>query len=336
MATNSLTEEYRKLNPSFKKLYVVPLLNHHIKNTDYLYLLYKDIINDKEIEFVNLSAGGHYKLAGKGIRDSVLHYHWFEVTDIKSLAGITWKLAWIIIYKAAGGKIIWTVHNKYPHAGSFLWLNKPLRKFMGLLADRLHVHCSAAIDIMQPVLKVKTRKFFVYPHPEYPALIEDKTRAYKKLCSIYSINNRDNDGNVFLVFGQIAQYKGIEGIVEAFLKTTNRYNLIIAGNVKKGSEEYFNKIKRKTAGEEKMTIIDQVIPDEDVPLFFNSADYAVFNFTDILTSGGVILALSYKKQVIIPATGCLKEAEGANVTKFLGQAELEKIIKELTGNDNAD
>ena len=147
---------------------------------------------------------------------------------------------------------------------------------------------------------------------------------------------RDNDEKVFLVFGQIAPYKGIEGITEAFLKTTNRYHLIIAGNVKRGSEAYFNKIKQKTAGAERITIIDQVIPDEDVPLFFNSADYAVFNFTDILTSGGVVLALSYKKNIIIPSSGCLKEAEGPLVTKFLGQAELEKIVNELTGTDDAD
>ena len=264
MAANNLTEEYRKLNPSFKKLYVVPLLNYHIKNTDYLYLLYKDILSEKKIEFVNLSAGKHYKLAGKGIRDSILHYHWFEVTDFKSLAGIFWKLFWIILYKAAGGKIVWTVHNKYPHAGSFLWLNKPLRKIMALLADRLHVHCSAAVDIMRPVLKVKAGKFFVYPHPVYPAVIEDKARAYRKLCSVYSIENNYKNEKLFLVFGQIAKYKGIEGIVDAFLKTHNNYRLIIAGTVKKGSEEYFEKIRQRIADKEGINIIDRVIPDEDV------------------------------------------------------------------------
>jgi len=336
MAANSLTEEYRKLNPSFKKLYVVPLLNYHIKNTDYLYLLYKDILSDKKIEFVNLSAGKHYKLAGKGIRDSVLHYHWFEVTDFKSFAGIIWKLFWIVLYKAAGGKIVWTVHNKYPHAGSFLWLNKPLRKFMALLADRLHVHCSAAVDIMRPVLKVKTGKFFVYPHPLYPAVIEDKACAYKKLCSVYSLGNCNDNRKVFLVFGQIAKYKGIEGIVDAFLKAGNNYKLIIAGTVKKGSEEYFENIRQKTSDTEGISIIDRIIPDEDVSLFFNSADYVVFNFTDVLTSGAVVLALSYNKNIIIPGTGCLKESEGPLITKFLGQAELEKTIKNLTGDGDAD
>jgi beta-1,4-mannosyltransferase len=330
MTTNSLIEEYSKLNPAFSKLYVVPLLNYYIRNTDYLCLLYNDIIQDKRIEFVNLSAAGHFKLAGKGIRNSVLHYHWFEVTDTKSFLGMLWKLFWIVIYKLAGGKIIWTIHNKYPHAGSYLWLNKPLRRFMADIADKLHVHCLSAIDIMMPVLNQDRKKFFVAPHPEYPAMIENKSAAIRKLNVKYNIACSEGI-KTFLVFGQIAPYKGITGIINAFAKAGGQFHLIIAGTVKKGSESYYSEIARHAAGIPQVTTLNKIIPDPDVPLFFNAADYVVFNFTDIITSGGVILALNYKKHVIIPAKGCLKEISGPLAKHFTSQFELEQIIKDITG-----
>jgi glycosyltransferase involved in cell wall biosynthesis len=334
MTTKSLAEEYRKLNPSFSILYVVPLINYHIRNTDYLYLLYKQILNDPGIKLINLSAAGHYNLTGKGIKNSVLHYHWFEASDIKSLLGIFWKIFWIIIYKLAGGKIVWTVHNRYPHAASFMWLNKPLRRLMAKLADRLHVHCPAATDIMCPVLNVDKNKFFVYPHPFYPAVTEGKAAALKKLSAKYNIACSADIVKTFLVFGQIAPYKGITGIIDTFKKSGKNYRLIIAGTVKKGTEKYYRQVIQKSAEMPCISIISIVIPDEDVPLFFNTADYAVFNYTEVLTSGGVILALSYKKQVIAPAIGCLKEIADPLMKHFNSHAELEKIVSDITrGND---
>jgi glycosyltransferase involved in cell wall biosynthesis len=51
-----------------------------------------------------------------------------------------------------------------------------------------------------------------------------------------------------LFFGQIAPYKGLEYLIDAFSDVTKRdesYRLIIAGKVKQGHRDYWNEIRRK-------------------------------------------------------------------------------------------
>ena len=53
--------------------------------------------------------------------------------------------------------------------------------------------------------------------------------------------------------------------------------------------------------------------NEELQWFFNAADVAVFPFTDILTSGTAITALSFHCPVLVPAIGCLPELVDATV-----------------------
>ncbi len=46
------------------------------------------------------------------------------------------------------------------------------------------------------------------------------------------------------------------------------------------------------------------------------ADCTIFNYRDVLTSGGVHLALAYKKPVIAPLSGCLKELQNNQINFF--------------------
>jgi glycosyltransferase involved in cell wall biosynthesis len=48
-------------------------------------------------------------------------------------------------------------------------------------------------------------------------------------------------------------------------------------------------------------------PNEEFQLYLNAADVAVFPFLEIMTSGSVIMALSFGRPVVAPAKGCLPE-----------------------------
>jgi glycosyltransferase involved in cell wall biosynthesis len=48
-------------------------------------------------------------------------------------------------------------------------------------------------------------------------------------------------------------------------------------------------------------------PSEELQVYHNAADVMVLPFSAMLTSGTVILALSWKKPIIVPALGCLPE-----------------------------
>ncbi len=332
MNNSGLFNEYFKLCSGVNKIFVVPKFNFENRYTDYLYLLYQNYLStSSKIKIESLSVYAHPKFFISRIFNEkiIVHYNWFECTDLKSLAGIFWKTFWLILYKLVGGKLVWTVHNKYPHTVKFVLVNKIMRKFLARLANKLHVHCNSAIDIMIPILKVNREKFFVCEHPKYPAKEIKKNEAEKALNDKYLSNFLKKNDKLFLMFGNIAEYKGIKDIIEIFNEFSQNTKLVVAGELKKGSDKYFNELIKLTENSKNVIIVDQRIPDEDIPLFFNRCDYSVFNFTNVLTSGGVSLALSYDKPVIIPAIGCLQEIGGKDVIKFSDKNELKNLLSNL-------
>ena len=115
-----------------------------------------------------------------------------------------------------------------------------------------------------------------------------------------------------------------------FFKNLNRDKcLLVAGGVKKGNEDYLNEIINAAGDSDNIFIINKIIPDREVPYFINSADFMLFNFTEILTSGSVHLALSYNKPIIIPKLGCLNELKGEKIFCFDAGTDRIKNLKDL-------
>ncbi len=318
MRETSLSDEYQKLSPGVVKIFILPQIPEVNRNTSYLYQLYKDFLNNSsliKIESFNAKSLPRIFLSRLKSEKSILHYHWFEFEDLKSFIGIKWKLFWITLYKLLGGKIIWTVHNRYPHPNKYLYFNKKIRRILAGLADRLHVHCESAIDLVADILNAEKTKFFVVKHPAFPADIFEKGKAIERLNQKYFVNHFKLDDKIFLMFGAIAEYKGIKEVIEIFKNLGDKNKLIIAGFVKKGNQNHFNELKN-LSDDKKIFLEGGIIPDEDVPYFLNSADYVIFNHKDILTSGGVVLAMNYKKNIIAPSLGCIKELQNEQVNFF--------------------
>jgi beta-1,4-mannosyltransferase len=258
-----------------------------------------------------------------------VHYHWFEINDVQSLIGIFWKTFWLILYKLIGGKLVWTIHNENPHLGNFKLLNNIFRRMMAHLADKLHVHCKEAVKIMSEIFNVDEGKFFIHEHPNFPAEIIDREKAMQELITKYPEIKIISSDKIFLMFGNIAEYKGIKETLKIFNGFSGNHKLIIAGTVKKGSEAYFDELKKNIIKKDSIFLIGKKIPDKDIPLFFCSADFALFNYKDILTSGVVYLALSYNKKIITSPKGCLKELSGKNIIFFDEQNPLKNIIQQI-------
>ena len=330
MDEEKLLKEYKNLCRDVKKVYVVPLINFQFKQTGYLYLLYKKFIetDDYGIHIESLSVFAHPRFVFSKLKKekSILHYHWLEITDFQSLAGMIWKLFWITFYKLLNGKIIWTIHNEFPHSNNFISLNRVIRKYMAHIADKLHVHCESAVNIMMPMLNIPGNKFFIMPHPDFPVNLINKEDAVNMLSEKFFPGRINKEHILFFMFGEIAEYKGIKDVVEIFNNLDEKKKLIIAGVIKKGNEDYFNRVIRSIKNNEQVLILNKRIQDEDVPLLFNACDNAVFNFSEVLTSGSVVLALNYNKKIIIPAKGCLKELSAPNIKHFNNQDELKNIL----------
>ena len=200
-------------------LYVVPLIRYSYKQSDYLYLLYSDIIENRSDQFKvkSVSFWKHWLFVFKALlsRNVVLHYHWLECTDLKSLAGMIYKLVCIFLFKAVGGNLVWTVHNKMPHDDRFRKFNYKIQLWMASRADIIHVHCDSAVDEISHFYNQSPSKFRVVDHPTFPSKKIGKNQSIERLNSERNLSLTPSD-RIFLMFGNISSYKQIEKVCRMF------------------------------------------------------------------------------------------------------------------------
>jgi glycosyltransferase involved in cell wall biosynthesis len=147
----------------------------------------------------------------------------------------------------------------------------------------------------------------IIPHGNYMGIYPNSiTKTVAR-----NILNLSKEDFVFLFFGIIREYKGIDDLLIEFSKLVNIYKenkikLIIAGEcidigLQKLIEKYQISLKDILICE------SEYILDKDVQIFFNACDVVVYPFKKITTSGSVILALSFIKPIVCPRMGGLKE-----------------------------
>lgn len=213
---------------------MVPLIRYSHKKSDYLYLLYEELIEADKYRIESVSVFNHFKLiTGKLTqKNAILHYHWLEFQDLKSLLGMPWKLCCVFLFKLLGGNIVWTLHNEYPHDQKYLKLHSFLHKKMANWADALHVHCSLAVKKMSERLETSIDKFWLVEHPSFPADPIPKDEAKELLETKYEVQFQSKYP-ALLMFGNISRYKQIEKVAEIIIDENLECTLVIAGPVKR-------------------------------------------------------------------------------------------------------
>jgi len=310
----------QEIIPKCNKIFVLHNFKKVELSNEYLRLLYNFSNYSNAIRVMEKSEFNtldiiHHFIQGNPV---VLHQHWFEITNFRSLVYNIFLIFCLGIAKLfLHAKIIWTIHNKNPHHHSFSKLNYIIRKnFAKFIADYLHVHCYEAKNIMKTYFKIKEKKFFIFPHPKYNVTIFSKIDSINELKGKYLFcKDLDVNNEIFLIFGLIDEYKGILEIIEIFPDEQGKVLLIIGGN-RKNNKNYISKINEKLRLKKNILFYNNFIPTSDLMMFLNLSDKVVFNFKEILTSGSVELALSFEKKIIIPNKGCLKDITGPNIKKF--------------------
>ena len=127
---------------------------------------------------------------------------------------------------------------------------------------------------------------------------------------------------MLLYFGAIKTYKGLQYLVEAFQQIASEgdYRLIIAGERKKGHEEYWRSIERAIEGHPSRDRIlrkIEFIPDAETETYFKAADVAVLPYTDIFQSGILFVAYNYGTPVIATDVGSFAEDIVSGETGFV-------------------
>jgi glycosyltransferase involved in cell wall biosynthesis len=139
-----------------------------------------------------------------------------------------------------------------------------------------------------------------------------------------------------LFFGNIAPYKGLEYLIEAFrllMGNAANYRLIIAGKPK-NCGDYWNAIKDaldRHPHRDRILQKSTFIPDAETEVYFKAADVVVLPYRHIFQSGVLSLSYSFGVPVIASDVGALRDdiVEGRTgfVCKPENPVELARMIE---------
>jgi glycosyltransferase involved in cell wall biosynthesis len=115
--------------------------------------------------------------------------------------------------------------------------------------------------------------------------------------------------------------------------------LIVAGKVKRGSEEYWSHAQHRISElgiSELVTKSIRFIPDDQVEPYFKAADAVAIPYVDIFQSGVPFLAFSFGLPVIATDVGSLREdvtSETGLLCRPRDAADLARAVKDFFGSE---
>jgi D-inositol-3-phosphate glycosyltransferase len=269
-----------------------------------------------------------------GARTPVLHILWnnkFELFDRTLL---------MAYYRLVGKRVVLTAHNVNVAArdGRDRWLNRQSLRIQYRLCHHIFVHTSAMKAQLIAEFGVPAHRVTVIPFGINDTIPRTgMTRAHARQQLGIGGNDR-----TLLFFGQIAPYKGLEYLVDAIARlarTGEQVRLIIAGKVKRGSEDYWRNVHSSIAQFCINDLVSQTvrfIPDDQVEPYFLASDAVVIPYVDIFQSGVPFLAFSFGLPVIATDVGSLRDdvtSETGVLCKAKDAGDLARAITEFYKSD---
>jgi D-inositol-3-phosphate glycosyltransferase len=256
-------------------------------------------------------------------RANLFHILWnnkFEIFD---------RVPLMLYYRLLGKKILLTVHNvnKGERDANDSWLNRMTLRFQYQFADHLFVHTERMKHDLSENFGICVEQISVIPfgiNNAVPHTDLSPEEARRRL----GISELDR---TILFFGNIAPYKGLEFLIEAFrllVPEDNRYRLIIAGSPK-NCEAYWSSIRTSLVEHlyrDRILQRTEFIPDCETEIYFKAADVVVLPYRHIFQSGVLSLGYSFGLPVIASDVGSLREDIIEGKTGFVCKPEDSKDL----------
>ena len=204
-----------------------------------------------------------------------------------------------IVYLTSA-KIVWTAHNLLPHDSKYPLIDRLVRKYLAKKVEWIRVFSKTSIKRFKRDLNIAANKIIVVPEGDYTSVYKNDSSKIESRIKI----GVDNDKFVMLYMGFIKPYKGLEELINAFLRNQSPQSvLIIAG--KSMDNSYLNKIKGLISENKNIKLFDEFIPPDSLQYFFNCSDIVVLPFNKIENSGSVIMAMGFSKAILAPKMGVI-------------------------------
>ncbi len=246
--------------------------------------------------------------------DRIIHLHWLKPAPSNPLALLRWlNYARRTIVAMRRAPTVLTAHNLLPHESARPVLDRMFARAVVRRANRIICHGETAADEVAAMFGIERRSplFRIIPHGHYinsyPNTI-DKPSARESL-------GIPNSELVFLFVGMIRAYKGTEDLIRSFRAACPpQSRLLIAGRPFDNKTD--ESVRRAIGDAQTITYRPGFVPDSEMQIYLNAADVVVFPYKKGLTSGALILALSFARAVIAPRLPGIVETAGETAGFF--------------------
>jgi glycosyltransferase involved in cell wall biosynthesis len=227
----------------------------------------------------------------------------------------------LLYLKMLGKRVVYTAHNVNAgkRDGKDSLLNRVSLNIQYQLMDHIFVHTGKMKSELCEDFDVAGGKVTIIPfgiNNSVPDTDLSPSEARRRLGIAV-------DEKAILFFGRIRNYKGLHYLVDAFHRIAARgenYRLIIAGEPKKDSQQYWHEIHQSISrgpSSDRVTQRIDFIPDAETELYFKAADVSVLPYTAVFQSGVLFLSHSFGLPVIATDVGELREDIVEGKTGFL-------------------
>lgn len=280
----------------------------------YQYLLLKGLRDDGiDVEHgVDTKILPFVRTALKGV--DYIHVDWIHQYYMRKNAVLTaiqmclFYTDIFLIYLFFEVRIVWSIHNVFPHDSKNNFYLRLPRLLFGRLVHNVRVFNVHTIDRVSKALMIPKNKIIVIPEGNYTAYYPNNVL---KIDCKAKLQLSDNYKTV-LFFGSIRPYKGVENLIDVFKQINDPdWQLLIVGDVKDSA--YRKVLEDQARGFKRIVLRFKFVSVDEVQLYFNSCDIVALPFQNIENSGSIKLAMGFGCPIITKKTQVL--------SAFLGESD---------------
>jgi glycosyltransferase involved in cell wall biosynthesis len=227
------------------------------------------------------------------------------------------------VFQAAGGRLVWTVHNVLPHDAAYQESQVEVCRLLADRADLVHVLSDETVPAVAPYYALDPARVVVIPHSSYLGVYPQRISRHRARRRL----GLHDDDRVLTSFGMIRPYKGIDRLLDAFEREpldAPDLRLLVAGMP--GGRAGVQALVDRLARTPRVVSRPQRVPHRRVQVWLRAADLAVLPYTAVLNSGSFLLAETFGLPVVAPRTGALAAHEGRPHVRLFGPDDFETVL----------
>ena len=222
-----------------------------------------------------------------------------------------------LLRRRYGVPVVFVCENVVSHENR--WVDRFLTRFALSAADYYLVLSGVVerrIESLFPTRPVRQAALPIYDCYRTEAADRDEARRELGL-----------ERPTMLFFGYVRKYKGLGYLLEAMPLVLEKIDaeLLVVGEFYDDRAAYESLVERLGIGD-RVKIVAEHVPDEDVGKYFSAADVAVLPYVSATQSGITQIAFAFGIPVISTNVGGLPEVVDDGVTGYIVEAEDERAL----------